>query len=489
MYTDLSLKILDHLPYSLLVIDQKFTPLYCNLAFLDLIEQSEQANAFKLTSIFNDLNSLIADQGPRFSRINTVNNKSINVYISISLLDENVYLVELSRLSSSAHDYQGKRLETLGLLASSIVHDFNNFLAGIIGHVAFLKSILPKEGRHLASIESIEQGSMNASEITKEILRFSKQRDSAESQNIELNNLIQRTIKILLASINPKIKVEFVSSVQDVRVKCVDVRITQILVNLIVNAQDAILESNCTVQKILVTLDVVEDPVVKLKLSNNTLHQGRYACLTVKDYGSGIPNELQEKIFQPYFSTKGEKGTGLGLTTVASIVYELKGLIDISSETGKGTEIRILLPISDSNVEITKESLQQESAGQIIQKNERILVVDDEDVVRNVLGLNLEQLGYNVQLEGSALKAIDYYKNQRNDISLVILDMLMPELSGEEVFEIIREINPKQKILIVSGFCSDDLIEMMLESKNCDFLAKPFMIEELSLKINSLMLS
>ncbi len=489
MYTDLSLKILDHLPYSLLVIDRKFTPLYCNLAFLELIEQSEVVNAFKLTSVFQDLNLLISEQGPRFSKINTVNNKSINVFISISPLEQDIFLIELCRLSSTAHDYQGKRLETLGLLASSIVHDFNNFLAGIIGHVSFLKNILPKDGRHAASLEAIEQGSINASEITKEILRFSKQKDSAESQNIELNNLIQRTIKILLASINPKIKVIFESTVPDVRVKCVDVRITQILVNLIINAQDAILESNCIDQKILVNLDIIDNPEINLKLINNNIAKGRFARLSVKDFAAGIPVELQEKIFQPYFSTKGDKGTGLGLTTVASIVFELKGLIDIYSGSGQGTEIRILLPLSDSSVEKASEKHSPQALAANSLKNQKILVVDDEDVVRNVLGLNLEQLGYSVQLEASALKAIDYYKDHRNDISLVILDMLMPELSGEEVFEIIREINPKQKILIISGFCSDDLIQMMLESKNCDFLAKPFMIEELSLKINSLMLS
>jgi CheY-like chemotaxis protein len=195
-----------------------------------------------------------------------------------------------------------------------------------------------------------------------------------------------------------------------------------------------------------------------------------------------MSEQVKARLFEPYFTTKAAAGTGLGLATVNSIVKQLGGVVTLDSEEGRGSLFRIVLPLV---VEEGEELQSPEIIGDVASKGrgERILVIDDEDAVRNVLGLSLTHLGYEVETASSGREGLEKYQEARGAIRLVILDLLMPGLSGEDVFYRLREINPDQRVLIVSGFSSEHVVQRILHDGGRDFIQKPFSIEVLSEKV------
>jgi CheY-like chemotaxis protein len=203
--------------------------------------------------------------------------------------------------------------------------------------------------------------------------------------------------------------------------------------------------------------------------------------MTVTDNGKGIPPELLEKIFEPYFSTKKDKGTGLGLATVNSIVKSYGGMIKIKSEIGKGTSVAVCLPICKEG-----GATEQKKETVTVQKGKgHILVVDDEDAVRDVLAMSLRHLGYDVDTAASGDEAIKKVCNAEPQFDLVILDMLMPKMSGDETFFRISDIQPGIRVLAVSGYTSEESVQRILRNGGKGFLQKPFTIEELAKNVKA----
>jgi two-component system cell cycle sensor histidine kinase/response regulator CckA len=194
-----------------------------------------------------------------------------------------------------------------------------------------------------------------------------------------------------------------------------------------------------------------------------------------------MDDEVKARLFEPYFTTKKDGGTGLGLSTVNAIVKELGGAIVVDSTRGKGTTFRIVLPaVSDGRDALQPE---RDDDAPVRGNGERILIIDDEYAVRNVLGLSLSHLGYAVETASSGVEGVDKYAEARGAFDLIILDMLMPGLSGEEVFARIRKMNPTARVLLVSGFSSEHVVSKILEQGGMDFIQKPFLIEVLSRKV------
>lgn len=345
-----------------------------------------------------------------------------------------------------------QRLETLGVLAGGIAHDFNNVLTGFLGHVAYLRTILPGSGQHVESLKALDDGARKAAGMTQQILNFSKLDASGGPIKVDVADLVKRCCSLLSRTISPAYRLSFELPEEALFTNIVEAELAQVIFNLVINARDAIKDAG----DITVRVSRIGDEVV----------------LAVKDNGCGMPADVKGRIFEPYFSTKRDKGTGLGLSTVASIVRNARGRIEVESAVGAGTVMKVFLP------QCAKPAVQP-AAPQATVGSGKILVVDDESSVRTVLQLSLERLGYSVVAVENGNLALDRYVED-GGFDLVILDMIMPELSGAEVFKRLKQIDSDVAVLVSSGFASEDEINKILRDGGRGFIQKPYTIEELS---------
>jgi two-component system cell cycle sensor histidine kinase/response regulator CckA len=397
--------------------------------------------------------------------------------------------------------FHTQRLETLGVLAGAIAHDFNNILTGILGHVAYLQSVLPTPGMHTEAVAAIEEGALRGAGLTQQILTFSRLEAGEQFARVDLPGLVSRVCLLLKGAIPSSVELQWEPPTTAVAVLATEAYLSQVLINLLVNARDAItgggrLGADPTASpalganaagKITVQCEPhCAGPDVKRLFGAEPAASG-YCALVVRDTGAGMDDEVKARLFEPYFTTKKQGGTGLGLTTVCSIVKRLGGAIDLTSQLGAGSEFRIVLPrLQEESATLAAsqvEALTHEPAPFPRGGGERILVVDDEYAVRNVIGLSLTHLGYTVETAASGLEAINKFSIVGKSFDLVVMDMLMPGLSGEEVFSRLRLLQPDLKVLIVSGFSSEQAVNRVLSRGGLDFIQKPFSIEVLATKV------
>lgn len=364
-----------------------------------------------------------------------------------------------------------QRLQTLGMLASGVAHDFNNILAGLLGHVSYLQTVLPANGIHTESLGAIEDGSRRASLLTQQILNFSKLEVGKSQGAVNLGELIQRTGVLLRGALSPRYTLTIDVPKDPVWVEGVEGRLAQVLVNLVMNSRDAVDNNG----HIGIVAKLAQD-------SSRSSDSKQWALLEVSDNGTGIPAELLPRVFEPYFSTKGDHGTGLGLATVHQVIEECGGELRIDTSPERGTTVKIYLPLA-----ITPSETPQVPAKPKLQGgSERILVVDDEDSVRAVLEASLKRLGYSVVAVAEGSVAVELFSSQ-GPFDLVVVDMLMPGMSGEEVIWALREINHQLRALLISGYVSDDVLRRLVDSGNCSFLLKPFTVEQLAEQVRAVL--
>jgi signal transduction histidine kinase/CheY-like chemotaxis protein len=406
----------------------------------------------------------------------------VSVKLITELVDPGVYCLRVASSRFPGDEVkvmQVQRREMLGELAGGIAHDINNIVTGILGHVTYLKMTMPKSGPHVDSLNAIEEGGNRTGQLVRQILSFLKNDTSMKISRLNLSQVIESTCNLLRGAITKKIRLTYEIPQNPTFVLGIEGQISQILVNLVINSRDAI-RDNGDIRVAIRELETSEviGPVGEIQGSEQ-LH-GKYACLTIIDNGQGISDEIIGKVFEPYFSTKRDRGTGLGLSTVKEIVERMGGVIEISSKVGIGTKVSVYLPVAEE--ESTK--VESTAKGAELQRgNERILVCDDEQSVRNVLGLSLRRLGYEVELASSGSEAISKYIAAGSRYDLVILDMVMPELSGREVFFRLKEIDPGVRVLICSGFASEQAIQDILSNGGKGLIQKPFDVESLAEKI------
>lgn len=384
--------------------------------------------------------------------------------------------------SSPERELHAQKLATLGMLAGGVAHDFNNILAGILGHVTYLKTILPQKGAHVESLNAIEEGGRKASVMTQQILNFSRFESAEKPSRVNLNELVTRTCSLLRGAISRAYSLEQQLLDPAPCVLASEGGLAQVLVNLVINSRDALAETGV----IRVELGT-EDEVAKLcrVFATKELAARRYVSLSVKDNGSGMSAETMARMFEPYFSTKKDKGTGLGLAIVRSIVASYGGAIDVRSQVGRGTAISIYLPEAElpKVPEVARDQAAPSRPPRLEGGDESILVVDDEFPVRNVLSVSLQHLGYRVECAESGMEALDKFARASSGFDLVVLDMLMPQLSGEKVFFKLKELQPQVRVLLISGYSSEESVRNVLAHGGIDFIQKPFTIEELSRKV------
>ncbi len=374
---------------------------------------------------------------------------------------------------------QAQKMEAIGTLAGGVAHDFNNILGVIVGctELALLKS--SENAQVQPYLKRLMEAANRAKDLVQQILDFSQQR-KLERKPLRVGLVIKEALKMLRSSLPSTIDIRQNIESPLSMILADPTQIHQVLMNLCTNAAHAMMETGGTLEVRLEDLSLVPE-MVEVEM---TLRAGHYVTLAVKDTGHGMPSEVLERIFDPYFTTKqpGE-GTGLGLAVVLGIVRNYGGDITVHSEPGKGTEFQVFLP----RIDIHETGGNKEDSPNIPPGNERILLVDDEKELLQIGKGILEHLGYGVVAKTSSLEALELFKTDPDQFDLVITDMTMPHLTGEALTRELLRIRPNLPIILCTGF-SERLSEEAAKKIGIrEYILKPFMTKELAATIRKVL--
>ncbi|MBN2424207.1 MAG: response regulator [Calditrichaceae bacterium] len=373
---------------------------------------------------------------------------------------------------------QGQKMESIGMLAGGIAHDFNNILGGILGYASLLKLKMKPTNVFYKYVDSIEKSAIRGADLTSQLLVFAR-RGESQLKPVNMNDVIKETIKILKSTFPKSIELRMNYGKNIPLINADESQLHQILINLCVNARDAIKGKgiiSITTKRIFIDSEIA-------KVYNDG-SEGLFVVLEVIDNGIGMKQEIISRIFEPFFTTKEQgKGTGLGLSMIYGFVKSHKGFIDVESNPGKGSVFRIFLPATDAeNIYQERGPLLKTEKGK-----EHILVVDDEFVLRDFLEQALRGYGYVVSLAEDGEKAVQIVKTTKRKIDLIILDMIMPKMDGQEALLKIRELDNDVPVIITSGFSDKAKLEQVGEMRIAGIIQKPFRIDKLLTQIRTIL--
>ncbi len=378
---------------------------------------------------------------------------------------------EQERRSLELQMQQAQKLESLGVLAGGIAHDFNNILMAIIGNAELASMHINKESPAYENLQRIEQASGRAADLAKQMLAYSG-RGRFVIENIDLNILLQEMLHMLEVSISKKAVLQFNPHRHLPAIEADATQIRQVIMNLVINASEAIGENNGTITITTGCLDCDQN-YLRSSLMQDAQKEGLYVYFEVLDTGCGMDNETLAKIFDPFFTTKFT-GRGLGMAAVLGIVRGHKGVIKVCSEVGKGTSFKILLPASSRQVDTLNSRTQDDNwKGEGI-----VLLVDDEETVRGIGTEMLEKLGFTVITAEDGWDALEKFKICAN-IAFVILDLTMPRMDGEQCLRELRKLKPSLKIIVSSGFSDYEIAQKFAGERLAGFIQKPYKLSTL----------
>ncbi len=370
---------------------------------------------------------------------------------------------------------QAQKMEAIGTLAGGIAHDFNNLLMTIQGNVSLMLIHLDPANPNYERLVSIEKQVESGAKLGSQLLGYAR-KGKYEVKPLNLNQLVGETADAF-GRTRKQVPIDKELTTDLCTIEADEGQIHQLLLNLFVNAADAMPDGG---RLILRTQNATHE---EIKDKPYNVKPGNYVLLTVTDTGVGMDRGIQDRIFEPFFTTKEMgRGTGLGLASAYGVTKSHGGYIDVVSDKGKGTTFRIFLPSSDKCAPIpgTPAPMPVNKDDRIICGTETILLIDDEVSVLRMEVAMLEELGYRVIEARNGADAIDTYSANKDAIDLVILDMIMPEISGGQVYDIIKETNQNVKVLLASGYSREGRASKILE-RGCDgFLQKPFDVANLS---------
>ena len=395
----------------------------------------------------------------------TIKNEQVQLVIAHDITER--IQAEEEKRNVQEQLFQSQKMEIVGRLTGGIAHDFNNLLTAINGYSDLALKKLSSDNNAYNDISVIKDCGEKAARLTKQLLGFSR-KQVAEKINIDLNTTITELEKMLMRLIGEEITLETKLQSSSCMIFADKSQIEQVLVNLVVNARDAIDGFG----KIIVSTkkEPLTDEIIKL---HNLDASNEYIIISVLDTGTGMSKEIQKKIFEPFFTTKDiNKGTGLGLSTVFGIVKQNDGAILVESEEGKGTEFKIYLPQIIS--EIKEEEIVKVEPESLPTGNETILLVDDEDSIRDFLAEILSEQGYKVFEASNGEEGLQVFNECNENIHLLISDVTMPKMGGPELANELRKLQPNIKALFISGNVEDKYINEQTADPNTSFLQKPF---------------
>jgi len=372
------------------------------------------------------------------------------------------------QLKIEAQLRQAQKMEVIGRMAAGIAHEFNNLLTVIQGDVGLLQSANPSQLDRAALLDQIMQASQRAATFTRQLLAFSR-KQVLQPRVLDLSELLTRTKKMLSRLIGEKFEVKIHCASETVSLRADEGGLEQILMNLVLNARDAMPNGGAVeISSSLATLTTADAQ------RNPDARPGRFACLRVQDHGTGMTAQIISRIFDPFFTTKDiGKGTGLGLSTIHGIVKQHEGWVEVASEIGKGSTFAVFLPASDNSPALTQPA--EKAASPAGGKGEVILVVEDEVAVRELACMALRKRGYQILHASNGPAAIEVWQRNSPPVDLLLTDMVMPNgMSGGQLAQELIKRNPRLKIIYTSGYSPEILKQDSLLAQGINFLPKPY---------------
>ena len=373
---------------------------------------------------------------------------------------------------------QAQKMESVGRLAGGVAHDFNNMITVILGYTELIKLRLPQDSPLLSDITEIEKAAVRSRDITGQLLAFSRKAMIAP-KIVDMNEIITSTQKAILRLIGEDIDLRFYPGNNLWKIKFDRSQMENILINLAVNARDAMPEGGRL---------TIETENVSLSEAYSKTHDGftagSFVALGVSDEGIGMDKETLLHIFEPFFTTKETgKGSGLGLAMVYGIVKQSGGFINVYSEPGKGATFKVYIPSSEEEAEVSCEETGISAEGGTV----TILLVEDDEMVRTLAKEMLEAIGYVILDAASPEEALSLFKNHHLSIDMVMTDVVMPKMSGKQMIEQIVAIRPGIPVLYMSGYTANVIAHRGVLDEGVCFIQKPFSMNDLAVKVRTAM--
>jgi len=398
--------------------------------------------------------------------------KRIQNILTTRRLSKHNALIEGKLAMTEAQLRQSQKMEAIGTLAGGIAHDFNNILMGIQGHISLMLFQIDTAHPFHQRLRNVEKLVESGSKLTSQLLGYAR-KGRYEVKPIDLNVVIKETAETV-KRVRKDVTFDFNFAGDLSSVEADTGQMEQIFMNLFVNASDAMPDGG----KIHVRSENIS--IQALTSLPYALKPGAYVLLTIRDEGMGMDEATRERIFEPFFTTKEMgRGTGLGLASVYGIVKGHEGFIDVQSQPQVGTTFRIYFPVS------TKQAATdgKPSIENVMKGVETVLFVDDEEEIVKVSKALLEVMGYRVLTARNGQEAVAIYEERKDDIDIVLLDMIMPGMNGNHVYEKLKAINKNVRVLLLSGYSKDREATALLASRCDGFIQKPFKIQDLSRSI------
>jgi PAS domain S-box-containing protein len=375
---------------------------------------------------------------------------------------------------------QTQKLESLGVMAGGIAHDFNNILQTILGNADLVLRETPPNSKQSKRIEAIQVASRRAGELTDQMLAYSG-KGAIEMKQIDLSRVVQEMAQLLEISHSKRTALRYAFEENLPAIEADTSQLRQIVMNLVVNASEAIGDESGLVSVSTGAIALEKNNSVSIHPSGS-LPEGRYVYLKVSDTGCGMSDDVQRRLFEPFYTTKFS-GRGLGMAAVLGIVKAHKGALSIKSSSGEGASVEVYFPALDKPMEVfPEESPEDEWRGR-----GTVLVVDDEPQLLKVQKLTLEHKGFSVLTASDGVEAIELYEKHAEEITCVLLDLMMPRMGGEEAYAELRRIQADVPIILMSGYNDSDLDGRVTNADGVEFLKKPCASKTLFEKIYSVM--
>lgn len=367
----------------------------------------------------------------------------------------------------------GQRLESLGVLAGGIAHDFNNILTAILGNAALAEHKLDQPQETSKYLHNIVQASERAAALCKQMLAYSG-KGQFIVKPLNLSDMVEDITKLLKVSIakNATIDINLAKHLPAVDID--EAQIQQVIMNLVINASDAIGDDSGTIT-IETGVMYTDHSSWRTSFTQDDLPQGRYVFLEVSDDGCGMDDKILKHIFDPFFTTKFT-GRGLGLSAVLGIIRGHQGTLKVDSKPGNGTSFRMLLPISQQT---TIDESPTNADKQSWHSNGTILIVDDEDAILEIASMMIEDMGFKIMTAKDGLEGVETYRQHQKEIIAILLDMTMPNMDGQECFQQLHKINHDVIVILSSGYNEQDAISNFTNKGLAGFIQKPYRIETL----------
>ncbi|GEM_PF-349934 len=373
---------------------------------------------------------------------------------------------------------QTQKMEAVGTLAGGMAHNFNNILVGIMGYSEYLLIKKGEDDPDYKALKTIYDGTLRASELTKQLLNIARG-EEYKFTNLNLNDVVERILPLISGIFEKSIKIETHLEDNLLTIKGDRGHLEQCLLNLCINAKDAMPMGGRLI--IETKSEMLSEKFVRMHIGAK---EGEYVVLTVADTGIGMTKDVKERIFEPFFSTKEHKGgTGMGLSTIYGIMQKHTGIITVYSEVGNGSSFKLYFPAVSEAVKAADAEVEIEKT----KGKETLLIIDDEAVVANIWSVFLEDTGYKVITAADGEEGLALFGERKDEIDLVILDYVLPGMSGLETFKKLKKIDPDMKVLISSGYSGEGRAKDILMEGGDDFIQKPARLNDLNGKIREIL--